>query len=540
MILLNVARSGFFPRLPQKSMITAHRVSRSLFGATHGVAHGLTLLSMLCHYPEHNTDYWTSLSVMSVETKARQQEVAAMFARHGPGYRWWAVVTVMLGTVSAIMEATVVNVALPEIIRVFHVGHDQVQLLSTGFLAATTASMLLATWAMQRFGIRRTYVGALMLLVMFSVLAALADRFELLALCRIGQGSIAGLIQPLAMLVIIDVFPPHERGRAMGAYGLGIVLSPAIGPAAGGLLVDHFGWRAVFLVTVPLCLAAIAMAPRFVIAGRPLPGAHKRPFDAIGMLLVVAALCALLGGLAALIREPVPGAAGIVLGVALAVAFVVWERSTLHPLLDLGIFREAGFGAAVLVAAAYGIGIYGSTYLAPIFAQIGAGFSAYEAGVMLVPGGIVLAIVLLQAGRLADRFPPNRVAMAGLAFFAVSAILMGFSSAATGFWLLALWVSIGRIGLGLIIPGLNAGALRLLPYGTEAAGSASINFFRQLGGALGVTLLALFLEGRERQLNAVHGLQPMQEGFFLIAFVYCLAMIPAWQMTSRAQPVRSA
>ena len=97
----------------------------------------------------------------------------------------------------------------------------------------------------------------------------------------------------------------------------------------------------------------------------------------------------------------------------------------------------------------------------------------------------------------------------------------------------ALWVAIGRVGLGLIIPGLNAGALRLLPYGTEAAGSASINFFRQLGGALGVTLLALFLEGRERQLDAVHGLQPMQEGFFLIAFVYCLALIPAWRMTGR-------
>ncbi len=456
-----------------------------------------------------------------------------MFERHGPSYRWWAVVTVMLGTVSAIMEATVVNVALPEIIRVFHVGHDQVQLLSTGFLAATTASMLLATWAMQRFGVRRTYVGALLLLVMFSVLATLTDRFELLALCRVGQGSIAGLIQPLSMVVIIDVFPLHERGRAMGAYGLGIVLAPAVGPVAGGLLVDYFGWRAVFLVTVPLCLAAIALAPHFVIAGRPLPGAHKRPFDATGLMLVVAALCALLGGLAALIRQPVFGGAGVVLGIVLAVVFVLWERSTLHPLLDFRIFREAGFGAAVLVALAYGIGIYGSTYLAPIFAQIGAGFSAYEAGLMLVPGGIVLAIVLLLAGRLADRFPPNRVAMAGLAFFSVSAILMGFASRVTGFWLLALWVAIGRVGLGLIIPGLNAGALRLLPYGTEAAGSASINFFRQLGGALGVTLLALFLEGRERQLNAVHGLQPMQEGFFLIAAVYCLALIPAWRMTSK-------
>jgi EmrB/QacA subfamily drug resistance transporter len=415
-----------------------------------------------------------------------------------------------------------------------------VQLLSTGFLAATTASMLLATWAMQRFGVRRTFVGALLLLVMFSVFAALSDSFVVLALCRIGQGSIAGLIQPLSMLVIIDVFPPHERGRAMGAYGLGIVLAPAVGPVAGGLLVDHFGWRAVFLVTVPLCLAAIALAPRFVIAGRPLPGAHKRPFDVIGLVLVVAALCVTLGGLAALIRQPLVGGATTALGLALAVAFVVWERITLHPLLDFSIFREAGFGAAVLVALAYGIGIYGSTYLAPIFAQIGLGFSGYEAGLMLLPGGIVLAVVLLLAGRLADRFPSNRVAMAGLAFFSVSAILVGLSSPATGFWLLALWVAIGRVGLGLIIPGLNAGALRLLPYGTEAAGSASINFFRQLGGALGVTLLALFLEGRERQLNAVHGLQPMQEGFFLIAVVYFLALIPAWLMTGRGQGAQSA
>ncbi|MDP1611890.1 MAG: DHA2 family efflux MFS transporter permease subunit [Sulfuritalea sp.] len=477
---------------------------------------------------------------MSAATDARQKEVAAMFDRHGPLYRWWVVLTVMLGTVSAIMEATVVNVALPEIIRAFHIGHDQVQILSTGFLAATTASMLVATWAMQRFGLRRTYVVALLLLVTFSILATLTDRFELLALCRIGQGSIAGLIQPLAMIAIIDVFPLHERGRAMGAYGLGIVLSPAVGPVAGGLLVDHFGWRAVFLVTIPLCLAAIALAPRFVVVGRPPSEAHQRPFDVIGFMLVVAALCAVLGGLAALIRAPAPGAIAVAIGVALAAAFVFWERHTLHPLLDFSIFREAGFAPAVLVALAYGVGIYGSTYLAPIFAQIGAGFSAYEAGLMLLPGGAVLAVVLLLSGRLADRFPPNRVAMAGLACFSLSAILMGFSSELTGFWLLALWVTIGRIGLGLIIPGLNAGALRLLPYGTEASGSASINFFRQLGGALGVTLIALFLEARERQLNAVHGLQPMQEGFLLIAFVYCLALIPAWLMTGRAQRAQRA
>ena len=490
----------------------------------------------LCHYSEHDTVIEYDQLRMIPETDARLAEVAEMFRRHGRGYRWWAVVTVMLGTVSAIMEATIVNVALPDIIRTFEVGHDQVQLLSTGFLAATTASMLVATWSMRHFGVRRTFVGALALLVTFSLLAALSPRFEMLALCRVGQGAIAGLIQPLAMLVIIDVFPSEERGRAMGAYGLGIVLSPAIGPVAGGLLVDHFGWRAVFLVTVPLCLTAIALAPKYVVEGRPPPGAHKRPFDFIGLVLVLLALGLLLGGLAALIREPMAGAAAAAAGLILAAAFVLWQRATLHPLLDFRIFREQGFPAAILVALAYGVGIYGSTYLAPVFAQIGLGFSGYEAGLMLLPGGAVLATVLVLAGKLADRFPSNRVAMAGLACFAASALLIGTSSPATGFWLLAGWVAIGRTGLGLIIPGLNAGALRLLPRGSEAAGSASINFFRQLGGALGVTLIALFLEARERQLGTVHGLQPMQEGFFLIAFVYCLALIPAWRMGARSAP----
>lgn len=453
-----------------------------------------------------------------------------MFARHGPGYRWWAVATVMLGTVAAIMEATVVNVALPDIIHVFGIGHAQVQLLSTGFLAATTASMLLSQWAIQRFGIRRTYTGALALLVVFSVLAVLSDLFPLLALCRVAQGMIAGLVQPLAMLVIMDVFPPQERGRAMSAYGLGIVLAPAVGPVAGGLLVDHYGWRGVFLVTVPLCLAAIALAPRYLIAGAPRPGTPRRQLDLIGLGLIAAALVATLGGLAAVLHQPYAGGAAIALGLGLAAAFVMWERMVDHPLLDFGIFRSAGFGAAVGVALAYGTGIYGSTYLAPVFAQTGMGFSAYEAGLMLVPGGVVLAAVLMLSGRLADRFPARLVAQAGLAFFALSAVLLGASDRGTGFWTLAAWVALGRIGLGLIIPGLNAGAMRLLPLGAEAAGSASINFFRQLGGALGVTLLALFLDGRERALGEGHGMQTMQEGFMVIAFVYLLALLPAHWM----------
>lgn len=472
-------------------------------------------------------------------------EIAAMFARHGPAYRWWAVVTVMLGTFAAVMEATIVNVALPEIIRAFHVGHDRVQLLSTGFLAATTASMLLSSWAVGRFGVRTTYVAALWLLMLFSVLAAFmaTDQFALLAVCRVAQGAIAGLIQPVAMVTLVEVFPFEERGRAMSAYGLGIVLSPAIGPVVGGLLVDHFGWRAVFLVTLPFCLAAALLARRYVVAAKPAADAPKRPVDALGVALLVAGLAALLGGLSSLFAGPPALSLPLLAaGLALAAAFLVWERRAAHPLLDLRIFGHRGFPAAILVTVAYGMGLYGSTYLVPLFAQNVAGFSAFESGAMLVPGGVLLALVLTVSGRMTDRLPPHRVVLAGLVCFAASAALLGLGARRSGFWTLAAWVALGRVGLGLIIPGLNAGALRLLPAGTEAAGSAAVNFFRQFGGAFGVTLLALFLEWRQRSYAAapagdgvagwLQGSRGFAEGFFVVALVFALALLPARRMVA--------
>jgi len=283
-----------------------------------------------------------------------------------------------------------------------------------------------------------------------------------------------------------------------------------------------------------------------MIRGKPAQDAAKLPLDLFGLGLLCAALVALLGGLAALFESPRAAMVSIATGVLLALGFIAWQRSAAnasHPLLDLRIFRVSGFAAALLLATAYGMGIYGSTYLVPLFAQNGAGFSAFEAGTMLVPGGVMLALVLLVSGPLADRFPPNRVAMAGLVCFAASALLLGLSSGVTGFWLLALWVTLGRIGLGLIIPGLNAGALRLLPAGAEPAGAAALNFFRQLGGAFGVTLLALFIEWRQRAYELPAGAhdslresQGFDQGFFIIALVYALALVPASRMAPAPSP----
>src|SRR6202521_4283703 len=172
-------------------------------------------------------------------------------ALHGPRYRWYAIVATMLGTVSMVLSTTIVNVALPEIMQKFQVGHDTVQWMSTGFLAATSATMLATAWLVNTLGQRNTFLFSLALFMFASLLGGASPNVDLAILARVLQGAAAGLIQPLAMITIFQVFPAEARGSAMGLYGVGVVLAPAIGPALGGVLVEDFGWRSTFLVGLP-------------------------------------------------------------------------------------------------------------------------------------------------------------------------------------------------------------------------------------------------------------------------------------------------
>lgn len=323
-------------------------------------------------------------------------------------------------------------------------------------------------------------------------------------LARVLQGGASGIIQPLAMVVMSQVFPPEQRGKAMGIYGVGIVLAPALGPTAGGVLVDQYDWRDVFLVVVPFCLAGMVMA------SLTLPGldrAENRPrqkFDGVGFALLVIALVAFLTGLSNGQREGWDS--DFVLSLfALAsvstIAFIGFELYTPHPLLSLHVFAVGRFSAACAVAFALGAGIYGSTYVVPLFVQSVQGYTPTRSGLLLMPAGFILALIFPIAGQLSDRLPPHMPIMIGLALFGLSCWLSGSVDVDTPFWTLAVLVMLGRVGLGVMLPALNAGALRALPRDRLAQGSGSLNFVRQLGGAFGVNLLSVLIDRR----TAFHG-----------------------------------
>jgi len=506
--------------------------------------------------------------------------VLSMFEIYGPVYTWLAVITAMLGSFATLLTGTIINVAIPEVMGAFGIGQDQAQWLSTGFLAAGTVTMLLTAWCCTVFGMRATYVGSMLVFLAGSIMGGLAPNPEVLILSRVIQGAAAGVLSPLSMVINYQIFPAHQRGMAMGIFGIGVVLAPALGPALGGLLIDNYDWRYVFYLAIPFTVISIPMALMFMPArdpDDPVPG-----FDWVGVLLSSVFLTSLLTGLSNGERDGWQSDI-IVLQFACAafcmVLFIWWENRVEHPLLNLQLFTHGRFVAAAAVTFILGIGLYGSTYLVPLFLQTLQHITPTNSGLLMLPAGLAMAFFFPIAGALSDRVEPRYVIIVGLVLFAVSSGLMRQVDFNTPYAQLMIWALIGRIGLALIFPSLNAASLATLPLALLSQGSGAINFLRQLGGAFGVNLLSIFLARRSAQYSdaytttqtsgpatlellqkiqdtvfgehlsylmqfepalsylsrTLHGqamVMSFREGFAGVAFIFLISVIPAWYMRS--------
>jgi DHA2 family multidrug resistance protein len=417
--------------------------------------------------------------------------------RYGARYRWLATVTVMLGTISAMLTTTTVNVAIPDIMGAFGIGQDRAQWLSTGNLAAMTVGMLLNAWLINRYGQRRTFIAALSIFIAALLVAGMAPNESVLIGCRIVQGAIAGILQPLSMYTLFRVFPPHQRGTAMGFFGMSVILGPALGPTLGGVMIEHFNWRYIFYVAVPIASLAVLLGSIFMPEREH--ASVRAPFDWTGFALLATALACVLTALSNGQREGWNSdfiLTLVSLSAVTGAAFIVWELHTPQPLVDLRVLINGQFTCAAAVACLFGVGLFGSTYLVPLFVQTVQGYTPLAAGYLLMPGGLILGLFMPIAGVLSDRLPTRGLIISGLICFALSSYWLASVDVNSGFWMVAGCVILSRIGLALIKPSLNVTALRSLRPELLGQGAGMINFARQLGGAFGVNLLSVMLDRR--------------------------------------------
>ena len=485
----------------------------------------------------------------------------------------------MAGAISMVLSSTIANVAVPTVMGAFGVGQDQAQWLATGFVATMVASQLLSAWFARALGVRGAFMTVNVVFFTGTAICFFSPNIEMLILGRVLQGFAAGVVQPMIMALIFSQFPADRRGQAMAIHGMGIQIAPMLGPMVGGLVIDTLGWREIFLMPVPVCILAMFLGMLYL-PGREERGALPR-FDWLGYSLLVATLATLLFAGANGQRfgwESDTIVAMAAIGLATGTVFVWLQLRSNAPLLDFSLFRIPQFTSAVIVAFVFGLGNFASNYLIPVTVQHVQGFTPFLSGLLLVPAGMLVISGTSIFGRVADALPANLMVMCGLSLFALGNYLMSGTDANTTFLAFAGMIVVARCGMALIIPSLNVSALRALTPAQLHRGTGTINFIRQLGGSCGVTALVVFIEQRTefhaqamaatqtsanatsvellskvrdllaelglsehvRGPGALHYLNEMiaaqaeargfNDGFLIIAIVFILAAIPAWNL----------
>ncbi|MEU7988022.1 DHA2 family efflux MFS transporter permease subunit [Streptosporangium canum] len=392
--------------------------------------------------------------------------------------------TLLIGAIAALLDTTIVAVALDGLGRELAAPISTIQWVTTSYVLAMTAVIPLVGWSVGRFGARAMWLAALGLFLLGSVLSGLAWSAGSLIGFRALQGLGGGMILPLTQLTLARAAGPDRLGRVMGVVGLVGQLAPISGPILGGLLIDGWGWRWIFFVNVPIVVVSMVMTWRWF--PREEERADRR-LDLGGLVLLPAGLVALLY---ALTEGGAPVIA--VAGVALLAVFVVRSlRRAGASLLDLRLFADRSFRGGTVMMFVIGVTTWGPMFLLPLYFQQSRGLSAFDAGLALVPQSVGLGLASLLVGRYADRMPARPLAVAGLAVAVVGTIPFLLTVDPT---LLGAALFVRGIGFGVAGLPISVALYRTLsPAAIPGATSAS-NVVQRVGAATGTALMAAILQ----------------------------------------------
>jgi DHA2 family multidrug resistance protein len=408
-----------------------------------------------------------------------------MSAEHRHVNPWIVAIAVMFATFMEVLDTTVVNVSLPHIAGNLSATIDESTWVLTSYLVANAIVLPLTGWLATHFGRKRLLMTSVVGFTSASFLCGLAPNLPLLVLFRLIQGATGGAMQPLSQAILLEAFPPKDRGRAMGFWGLGIVVAPVLGPVLGGWLTDTYSWRWVFYINLPVGIASIVMTQLYVFDPPYLRReTNKIDYWGIGLLAVwVGALQLVLdlGQERDWLASPLILTLAIISGGGI-IAFLVREWLAKEPVVDLRVFKIRSYSTGVFLMTTLGFVLYGSLVLLPIMLQTLLGYPSLQAGIAMAPRGVGSLIGMPLIGLLIGRIDPRRMVIFGL-------ILGAF----TLFWLSALFVPLTTISMD--------------PIPRERMGNATslFNLMRNLGGSIGIATTGSLLARKQQEYFNVFG-----------------------------------
>ena len=415
------------------------------------------------------------------------------------GRRWLVTIAVMLVASMQVLDTSVTNVALPHMQGTLSASLDEITWVLTSFLAANGVILPATGWLVARLGRRRFFLISTMVFMGSSLLSGAAPTLEFLVAARLLQGLGGGPLIPLSQAILMEIFPPRQRGMAMAIWGLGVMVSPIVGPTVGGWLTDNYSWRWIFYLNLPFGAVALALGSAFLrdspeaASGRQATG----PLDGIGLGLLVMGIGALQVALDRGQRldwfDSTVITSLIVLAVVALGAFVWWELTVAHPIVNLRVLMNRTFALGTLLMTLVGFGLYGSFVLLTFYAEHLLRYNALTAGWVLAPGGIGSLISLAIGGRLVDRIDPRWLVSTGMAIIAYSLFMMGSLTLGADFWAVMWPRFVQGFGMGLVFVPLTTMSLAAVSIAELPTASGIFNLVRNIGGSVGVAMTTAWL-----------------------------------------------
>jgi DHA2 family multidrug resistance protein len=428
-----------------------------------------------------------------------------------PTYRWLVLAGVMIATFMAVLDATIVNVALSTLMSTFGVSVDRVEWVLTAYLIVFGVMLPSSGWLADHLGYKMVLLLGLLIFIVGSFLCSIAWNLNALIAFRVLQGAGAGLLQPVGMAIVTREFPPEKRGVALGFWTIAAAASISLGPSVGGYLIDHYSWHMIFDVNIPIGLFGMAV---LLVVLRERKAEAARSFDLLGFVSLSTFLTALLLALANGNSAWNTGgwtshyilACFAISAVGLTV-FLITEFSVEHPLIELGLFKNFNFAVTNAVTFMFGLGMFGSTFLLPIYLQNSLGYTPLQAGMVFLPIGLVQGMVSPLAGVLSDRYNPKIPLILGIVLMAYSFYQFGFLSYFSEKNDIMIPLYLRGIAMGVLFTPLMTISISEIPVRKMAQASGLVNVIRQIGGSFGVAVFGSILTRRTLFHSAIYGQQ---------------------------------
>ncbi len=408
---------------------------------------------------------------------------------------------VVLGVVMSVLDTTIVNVAIAKLQVALGENTDSVQWVITAYLLALAVMLATAGWMADNLGDKRTFLLALILFTVGSLFCSLSGNLTSLILSRLVQGVGAGLLMPSGMALLTRAFPREKLGMVMALFSIPTIAFISFGPTIGGWLIDNFSWQTMFDINIPIGILGLFLG--FVILKEHRVETSTR-FDTPGFVTMALGLGSLLFALS-------NGNAGwntdgwtspamlTCFGVSLAafVLFGIFQATSAQPLIDFTLFRSANFSLSAIVMVVFGLGIFGSDFLIPLYLQTGLGLTPTQTGTVFIPFGLVMMVTGILGGRLTDRIGPKTPGLVGIALRAFGMFRFLSLTPSSSLDEILLTVCLLGAGMGFLMSPMQTAALRAIPVKKTAQAMGLIKVLQQIGGTFGVALLSTTLVNRQ-------------------------------------------